>query len=136
MRQSERNLPRYRNLGKGWALRLLSAWEELEAQAEGKELAKEGREEALCANACLLSKALVQDGKPVFENGRTALEALTAGQIAALARRWGEFDRECDPGPWDERAADTAKKGWSTRLMSAFNGVCSGLLGRFPPKSE
>ena len=39
-------------------LRLLSAREVLEARREGEQLAAEGREKALCANACLIAKAL------------------------------------------------------------------------------
>ena len=94
-------------------------------------MAGEGRDEALCANACLLAYALLgEDGRKVFASGREVLESLSAGQIGEFARRWGEFDRECDPAPWDERAVAEAKKGWSTRLMSASNGVCSRLLGR------
>ena len=64
-----------------------------------------------------------------------ALEKMTAGQIAHFAGLWAEFDRECDPGPWDGEAADEAKKDWSTRLMSAFSGVCSRLLALFRRRS-
>ena len=39
-------------------LRLLSAWEALEARREGDALALDGRERALCRNACLLARAL------------------------------------------------------------------------------
>ena len=101
--------PREKDLGRGWSLRLLPAWEAMEARAEGEELAGEGREGALCANACLLARA--------------------------LAPRWGEFDRENNPSALDgEEAVDGAKKAWSARLMSAFSGVCSRLLGRCPPR--
>ena len=130
------NLPRYQSLGNGLALRLLPAWEELEVRLEGEKLAKEDRDGALCANACLVAHALLREGKPAFASGKEVLETLTAGQIAEFARRWGEFDRSCDPAPWDEEAVEKAKKAWSTRLMSAFNGACSGLLGRFPPRRE
>lgn len=130
------NLPRYRDLGNGWTARLLPAWEELEVRREGEELAAEDRNTALCANACLLAHALLKEGRPAFGSGKEVLETLTAGQIAEFARRWGEFDRECDPAPWDGEAVDRAKKAWSTRLMSAFSGACSGLLGRFRPRRE
>lgn len=128
--------PRRLELGGGWSLRLLSAWEELECQSEGEALAAEGRESALCANACLLAKALLKKGAPAFADGREVLEKLTAGQVAAAARRWGEFDREHNAAPWDEKAVDEAKKAWSTRLMSAFAGACSAVLGRCPQKRE
>lgn len=130
------NLPRTRELGGGWTLRLLSAWEELECRSEGEALAAEERDLPLCANACLLARALLQNGRSAFSGGREVLEKLTAGQIAELARRWGEFDRACDPAPWDEKAVAETKKAWSTRLMSAFAGACSGRSGPCPPKSE
>ena len=130
-------LPRERGLGEGWSLRLLTAREEMECRREGLELAAEEGEgqEALCANACLVARVLRRRGKAVFGSGREVLERLTAGQIARLAGQWGEFDRECDPGPWEEKAVDEAKKGWSTRLMSAFSGVCSKVLALFRRRS-
>ena len=57
-------------------LRLLSAWEALEARREGDRLAEDGRERALCRNACLIARALERKGKAVFEDGRAVLEAL------------------------------------------------------------
>lgn len=132
MRGGILTLPRERELGRGLSLRLLSAWEELECRREGEELAGEERDRALCANACLVARTLRRNGEAAFESGREVLERLTAGQIGLLAEKWGEFDRECDPAPWDEGAVTEAKKGWSTRLMNAFSGVCSRLLGPFP----
>ena len=113
------------------SLRLMSAWEELECRREGEELAGEERDMALCANACLIAHVLWKDGYPLYRDGAEVLEKMTAGQIAYLAGKWAEFDRECDPGPWDQEAADETKKGWSTRLMNAFSGVCSRLLAFF-----
>ena len=130
-------LPRERGLGEGWSLRLLTAREEMECRREGLELAAEEGEgqEALCANACLVARVLRRRGKAVFGSGREALERLTAGQIARLAGQWGEFDQECDPGPWEEKAVYEAIKGWSARLMSAFSGVCSKVLALFRRRS-
>ena len=127
--------PRVKDLGGGWSLRLLSAREELEARAEGEALASDERDRALCANACLLSRALLKRGKSCFDSGRAVLEALTAGQIADMARRWGEFDRACNPSALEKETVDEAKKAWSARLMSAFSGACSAHSARFPRKS-
>lgn len=127
-------LPRERELGEGWSLRLLSAAEELEVRREGEALATEERDRALCVNACLVARGLRKNGRVFFKDGRAAMERLTAGQIGALARQWGELDRACNPKPWDEEAVDSAKKGWSTRLMSVFSGVCSRLLAYFLPR--
>ncbi|WP_243421231.1 hypothetical protein [Pseudoflavonifractor phocaeensis] len=114
----------------GRTLRLLSALEVLEARREAEELIRDDRERALCANACLLARALERQGRPVFPTGRAVLEAMGPREVAALARRWDELDRAENPSPEEgEQAAQPLKKAWSTRLMSAFAGVCSGRLG-------
>ena len=110
----------------GRELRLLSALEVLEAGREGAELAQNEGERALCANACLLARALERKGKPVFPSGRAVLEGLSAREIGELARRWNEMDRAENPSPEDGMEDVLAlKKAWSMRLMSAFAGVCS-----------
>ena len=118
----------------GLTLRVLSAWEALEARREGRAMEETGREAALCANACLLARALEQKGEPVFSDGEAVLRALTVAEIAGLARQWAEFSREAGPSPRDLEAVDSLKKAWSTRLTRAFSGVCSGLLVRCPPR--
>ncbi len=124
-----------RKVENGRELRLLSAREILEARREAEELARGEREHALCANACLLARALEKRGRPVFANGEDVLRKMTAREIAALAQRWAQFDRETDPSPEDgEERVNALKKVWSTRLMSAFNGACSKCLGRCLPR--
>lgn len=123
--------------GGGMQLRLLSAMEVLEARREAAALVQEGREQALCANACLLARALERKGKPVFQDGQAVLRGLTAGQIAALAGQWAEFDRRENPSPEDgTERIDALKKAWSTRPLRAFAGACSGLLARCRPRRE
>ena len=87
-------------LDNGFDLRLLSALEVLQARRESLELAGDGREQALCSNACLLARALegTEDRLPVFSDGRAVLAGLTAAEIASLAARWSAFSRENDPG--------------------------------------
>lgn len=117
-------------------LRLLSAREILEARREGLELAADGGEAALCANACLVARALERDGAPVYPDGRAVLEAMRVEDIVRLADCWGRFDREFDPSVLDgEERAQARKKAWSTRLMRAFSGVCSARLARCPQRS-
>ena len=116
----------------GTQLRLLSALEVLEARREGEELAQGEGERALCANACLLARALEENGKPLFSSGRAVLEHLSAREVANLARLWDELDRAENPSPEDgEEETQPIKKAWSIRLMSAFAGVCSRPLGLF-----
>ena len=88
------------SLDNGFDLRLLSALEVLQARREAAELAADGRERALCANACLLARALEETGEhtPVFPDGRAALAGLTMEEIGTLAARWSRFSRENNPG--------------------------------------
>ena len=123
-------------LGDGRQLRLLSAQEVLEAGREAGELAQSQGERALCANACLLARALERHGRPVYDSGKAVLAAMGVREIGALAGTWAAFDREENPSPEDGRERALAlKKAWSTRLMSAFAGACSGRSGPSPQRS-
>ena len=64
----------------GETLRLLTAMEVLQARREAEELAQEDRERALCANACLLARALERGG---FRSA--AMEAVIAAYEKTLA---------------------------------------------------
>ena len=120
----------------GRELRLLSALEVLQARREAEELAQSERERALCSNACLLARALENHGRPVFDSGKAVLAAMGIREIGALAAKWAAFDREENPSPEDGRERALAlKKAWSTRLMSAFAGACSGRSGPSPQRS-
>ena len=72
----------------------------------------------------------MKNKKPPFEITNQIIDYVA--EIAELARQWAAFSREADPSPRDPKAVDGLKKAWSTRLMRAFSGVCSGLLGRCP----
>lgn len=87
------------SLSGGWALRTLPALELLQARREAVGLAKDRRERALCANACLLARALEDEetGQPVFTDGKAVLAGLTAEEIGALAVRWSAFRQANDP---------------------------------------
>ncbi len=119
----------------GRELRLLSAFELLEARREAAGLAEGERERALCSNACLLARALTRRGKPLFESGKEVLEAMTATEIGKLAGVWADLDRRENPSAEDgEERVEGLKKAWSTRLMNVCNGVCSKLLERCPQR--
>ena len=128
--------PRRTDAGGGRTLRLVSAREVLEARREGDALARDGGERALCRNACLVAKALERKGKPVFESGQAALDALRVEDIAGLADAWAGFNRTQTPTPLDgEQEIQRRKKAWSTRLMSAFSGACSGCSALCPRRN-
>ena len=128
--------PERADAGGGRTLRLLSAREVLEARREGDELARDGGERALCRNACLIARALEHRGRPVFESGQAALDALRVEDIAALADAWAGFNRAQNPSPLDgEQEIERRKKAWSTRIMSAFSGACSGCSALCPRRN-
>ena len=84
-------------LENGMSLRLLSAFEVLQARREAEEMMGQERERAICSNACLLAKALEVDDKSVFSNGEAVLVGLCVEEIATLSRQWGEFNRRVNP---------------------------------------
>ena len=117
-------------------LRLLSAREVIEIRREGDALAQGDAERALCRNACLIARALERKGRPVFEDGQAALDALRVEDIGRLADAWAQFNRTCNPSPvCGEQELERRKKAWSTRIMSAFSGACSACLALCPPRS-
>lgn len=109
----------------GLQLRLLSAFEVLQARGEARALAGEERELALCANACLLAKAVLQGETPRFRDGEQVLREWTVEEISRLAKLWLEFNRKVNPGPGvAEEEADKLKKAWHTPERSGCTGVC------------
>ena len=99
----------------GRSIRLLSAKETLEARREAAGLMADEAERALCANACLLARALERDGAPEFQDGTAVLAAFTAREIGALAARWADFDRG---------EVDAAKKAIGTGRTTGSAGAC------------
>lgn len=99
-------------LDNGMRLRLLSALEVLQARREADELCREEWERALCANACLLARALeTQEGKPVFSSGQSVLSGLRVEEISTLAQTWSRFNREENPPlTLSQEQADEVKK--------------------------
>ena len=118
------------DLGNGMSLRLLSALEVLQARREAAELAGEDRERALCSNACLLARALerTEDHSPVFSDGRAVLAGLTVGEVAALAARWSQFNREEDPGlELDGQELETIRAQWDGIVL--YHTLSLGVSG-------
>lgn len=100
------------DLDNGMRLRLLSALEVLQARREADGLSQNPGERALCANACLLARALeTQEGEPVFSNGEAVLGGLRVEEISALARTWSQFNQEENPPlTLSREQADEVKK--------------------------
>lgn len=125
MQQSLLSGPDRLALEDGRQLRLLSAMEVLEARREALWLAQGDRERALCSNACLLARALIQNERPVFRDGGDVLARMTAEEIGTLAGRWAQFNARVNPGPDSESTqVEALKNVWSTPGMSGCTGAC------------
>jgi len=112
-------------LGEGRQLRLLSAIEVLEARREADWLAQGERERALCSNACLLARVLLQDDRPLFRDGAAVLEGLTVEEIGTLSAQWAQFNRQVNPGPDTQTdRVEELKNVWSTPGRSGCTGAC------------
>lgn len=85
-------------LADGAALVLLTSRQVLETKREALALTQEGLDPALCANACLVARALTREGRRVYPTGRAVLESLSPEDIEDLARTWAAFDRRENPG--------------------------------------
>ena len=128
--------PERLELEDGLQLRLLSAFEVLQARAEARDLAGEEREMALCANACLLAKAVLCDGQPRFRDGAQVLAELTVEEVQRLAGLWAQFNREVNPGAdVDEAEVDRLKKAWSTPGRNGCTGACYVPFQPYPRKN-
>ena len=68
-------------------LRVLTAWELLQARREARSLGREELEAGVCLNACVLARAATRRGKTVFSSGQEVLKLLPAETIAVLAER-------------------------------------------------
>lgn len=110
-------------LDDGRQLRLLSALEVLEARREALWLAQGERERALCANACLLARAVMRKERPAFRDGSDVLAQMTTEEIGALAGRWAQFNARVNPGP-DSAQVDELKNVWSTPGKRGCTGAC------------
>lgn len=114
-----------RRAGRGRTLRILSAQELLEAGREADALAEREGERALCANACILARALERRGRPVYPDGGAALRDMSAAEIERLAGEWAALDWEENPSPEDgEGRWQALKKALSTRLTRGSSGAC------------
>ena len=78
-------------------LRVLTAWELLQARREARSLGREELEAGVCLNACVLAQAATRRGKTVFSSGQEVLKLLPAETIAVLAECYAALSQRQNP---------------------------------------
>lgn len=121
----------------GRALRLLTETEEMQVRREAMELAVNEMDLPLCANACLVARALVCAGERVYADGRAVLDGLSAEEIEALAERWATFRREKGVGlGLGEKRLDALKASLAARPRQRLKWRVLKTFGALPTEQR
>lgn len=120
-----------KTLPDGKALRLLTSRELLEAKREAASLAANGKETAVCSNACILARAVLKKGQQLYHSGSEVLSLCTPEQIENLTKQWAAFNREENPGLATngvrldqlKKSLDTSKQRLQWRVLRSFGAL-------------
>lgn len=120
-----------RSLSDGRALRLLTARELLEAKREAATLAEDGKDGALCSNACILARAVLKKGQQCYRSGAEVLQCCKPEEIEGLTKEWAAFNREENPGLSThgirleqlKQSLDTPKQRLQWRVLRSFGAL-------------
>ncbi len=115
----------------GRTLRLLTARELLEAKREAVMLAEDGRDGALCSNACILARAVLKKGHLCYASGAEVLQMCSPEEIESLTKEWAAFHREENPGLGTKgvrleqlkQSLDTPKQRLQWRVLRTFGAL-------------
>lgn len=80
-----------------YELRILSAWELMQAQREAAEIPGEEETEALRRNAAILSRAVYRGGMRMFPSGQAVLEQWTGERIGGEMGAYRKLAEQVDP---------------------------------------
>lgn len=78
-------------------MRLLTAWELLEARAEAERCCTDAAALGLWQNACLLARAVTRWGRRPWADGAAVLKQCRPEEIEAMALRYQAMAECCDP---------------------------------------
>lgn len=121
----------------GRALRLLTETEEMQVRREAMELAVNEMDLPLCANACLVARALVCAGERVYADGCAVLDGLSAEEIEALTERWAAFRREKGVGlGLGEKRLDALKASLAARPRQRLKWRVLKTFGALPTEQR
>lgn len=87
-------------------LRIISAWELLQARWEAQTMGDEAETEALRRNACILSRAVMRGGGRIFDSGKAVLEQWSAEKIGREIAAYRLLACRVDPGCGQEQQVE------------------------------
>lgn len=102
---------------KRYELRLIPAWEAMEAEREAA-----GQGSSLWRNACVLARALYRGRTRVFPSGEAVLKAMPAQTVACWM---AAYNRLCmdKVESWQEEKAALARDGWGRLRWKAMRAM-------------
>ncbi len=107
-------------------LRVLPAAQLLQARREAAELDGDETDQGLRLNACVVARAAVRRGRPVFRSGAAVLQRLSAEEIEVLAARYAALCSRENPGfgsSWEalkQALADSPMERLKWRVQRSF----------------
>ena len=84
---------------RGGRLRPISAWALLQAREEALCMAASQESFGICLNACVISRALLRRGRPVYESGEALLRGMTEPQLRSLTEDYLARFTDCAQTP-------------------------------------
>ena len=88
---------RRRTHAEGTELRLLSAAQVLRARQEALDSGAEGEELDVWLNACVVARAVYQNGQRVYASGREVMESVSLEDLQALTEKYARMARRENP---------------------------------------
>lgn len=93
----------------GYQLRLLSAWELMQANAEAQKMAGTPETAALRSNAAILSRAVVKGHVPVFSSAEAVLHQWSAERIGEEMTCYRRLRQQLEPDWADARKVEALR---------------------------
>lgn len=120
----------------GYELRILSAWELIQARQEARSL--EGPEEtlALRGNACILSRAVYRGGMRLFSSGRSVLEGWSGEKIAQEMEAYRALADRVDPDCGQETRISALMEALEKEPMERIRWYVLKTFGVLPTESR
>lgn len=87
-------------------LRILTAQELLSARAEARELPGDRETEGLLTGACILARAVIENGMRVFSGGEAVLKSWSAEKITEEMAAYRALARQVDPSCRQQEAVE------------------------------